>query len=533
MRRGVVAALLLIAIVVPAISAHAADRILVMPFENLKRDRRIVWLGEAAAVVVTDDLAALGASPITRPERLHAFERLQVPPAAVLTDATVIRIGQLVGAGRVIVGTLQLDGDSLIVHARSIELDAGRVQADVIERGALSDLYATFGRVARRVAPSQVRIVDDLDRQHPPVAAFENYVKGMLAETPATAINYLNTALRLDPGFDRARLALWDVYADQSDYEHALSAVAPVKPESRFGRRARFLAGMAQLDLKRYDDAFASFKKLADERPEAAVLNNLGVVQLRRNAPPQTGLPTYYFTKAADADPNDPDYVFNLGYAYWSNRDTQATIYWLREAVRLRPADGVAHYILGTALASAGSAAESAREKELARRLSSEFAQWDKRPPVDQIPKGLERVKTDVELPHVRQIVAKIGNAEQRDQQELARFYLDGARRLYDREDDREAAAELDRALYLSPYLAEAHLLLGRIHLRNGRIRESIDAFKISLWSAETAEAHAALGEAYRQNQDATAARTEAERALAMNPALAEAKALLARLDAR
>ena len=82
----------------------------------------------------------------------------------------------------------------------------------------------------------------------------------------------------------------------------------------------------------------------------------------------------------------------------------------------------------------------------------------------------------------------------QRDQQELARFYLDRGRRLFEQENDREAMAELNRALYLSPYLAEAHLLLGRSHLRSGRAREAIDALKISLWSAETAEAHVALG---------------------------------------
>jgi len=35
---------------------------------------------------------------------------------------------------------------------------------------------------------------------------------------------------------------------------------------------------------------------------------------------------------------------------------------------------------------------------------------------------------------------------------------------------------ELNHALYLSPYLAEAHLLLGRIHLRNGRVHEAIRA---------------------------------------------------------
>jgi tetratricopeptide (TPR) repeat protein len=392
--------------------------------------------------------------------------------------------------------------------------------------------------MARRIATSQgtlsapAPIPTQVEVQHPPVAAFENYIKGILAETPATAINYLHTALRQQPDFDRARLALWDVYTDQGEHEQALASVATVK-SGRYARRARFLVALSQLDLNRYEDAFATLKALADERPEAAILNDLGIVQLRRGATPQGGQPVFFFNKAVEADPGEPDYLFNLGYAYWMDRDTQAAIYWLRETVRRRPADGVAHYVLGTALAAGGGAAESAREKELARRLSSEYAQWDKRPATDPIPRGLERVKGDVELPHVQQIVTKIGSAGERDQQELARFYLDSGRRLFERESDRDAAAELERALYLSPYLAEAHLLLGRIHLRNGRIREAVDAFKISLWSAETADAHAFLGEAYRQNKDPDAARAEADRALAMNPASAEAKALIERLSGR
>jgi tetratricopeptide (TPR) repeat protein len=503
-----------------------------MPFENLKRDNRIFWLGEASAVALTDDLSALGANPITRSERQQAFERLQVPPATTLTDATVIRIGELVGADRVVVGTLQLEGDTLIARARSIAIEPGKIQADVIERGALTDLYTMFGRIARRLLPASVAATDSNGRPHPPVAAFESYVKGLLAETPATAIKYLNTALQLDATFDRARLALWDVYTDQGEHEHALAALAAVRDDSRYARRARFLKGLSQLDLNRYDDAYASFIKLTEGRPDAAVFNNLGIVQLRRGGGPP-GQAKYYFTKAAELDPDDPDYVFNLGYAYWSDRDTQATIYWLRETVRRRPVDGEAHYILGTALAASGSAAEATREKELARRLSSEFVQWDKRPASDPIPKGLARIKSDVELPHARQIVTKIGLNEQRDQQELALFYLAGGRRFYERENDRDASAELERALYLSPYLADAHLLLGRIHLRNGRIREAIDEFKIALWSTETAAGHAALGEAYRQGKDLEAARVEAERALAIDPGLEEARALMARLDGR
>jgi len=515
-----------------AVGEQPAPRILVMPFENLKREGRIFWLGEASSVLLTDYLLALGANAITRPERQAAFERLQVPPAAALTDATVIRIGQLVSATQVILGSLQLDTDTLVVRARSIALDTGRVQTDVTVRGPLQQLFETFEKIARQIAPAK-RSTDELLRLQPPITVFEHYIKGVLAETPATAINYLEAAVKEQPTFDRARLAMWDVYAEQNDHEKALAAVTPVALDSPWARRARFLAGLSQLNLKKYDEAFTTFKTLAELQPTPTVFNNLGVVQLRRGSTPQTGQPAYYFNKAAEADPDDPDYMFNLGYAYWQDRDPQAALYWLREAVRRNPADGDAHFVLGAALAFTGNTVEATREKELAKRLSSAYEQLDKRPAGEAVPKGLERVKGDVELPHASRLEKAIATNEQRDQAELARFHLDRARRLFQQENDREAESELNHALYLSPYLAEAHLLLGRIHVRNGRVRDAINAFKISLWSAETADAHAALGEAYRQSKDLAAARTEADRAFALDPASAEARQLLSRLNAR
>jgi tetratricopeptide (TPR) repeat protein len=448
-----------------------------------------------------------------------------------LSDATVIRIGQIVGAAQIVLGSLELDNDTLIVRARSIALDTGRVKTDVTVRGPLQQLFETFHQIARQIEPS-ARSTDELLRRQPPIAVFENYIKGILAETPATAINYLNAALKEQPTFDWARLALWDVYADENDHQKALAAVTPVPADSPWSRRARFLAGLSQLNLKRYDEAFATFKALADAQPTPNALNNLGVVVLRRGATSQTGPPTYFFNKAVEADPDDPDYLFNLGYAYWENRDPQGAIYWLRESVRRNPADGDAHFVLGAALAAAGNTSEAARERELAKRLSAtyEALDKDKRPGADAVPKGLERVRSDVELPHAARIEKTIAASEQRDQEEQARFRLDRGRRLFHEENDREAVVELNHAIYLSPYLAEAHLLLGRIHLRSGRLHDAINALKISLWSAESAEAHAVLGEAYRQSNDLTAARVEADRALALDPSSGEAKALIARL---
>jgi tetratricopeptide (TPR) repeat protein len=513
--------------------AAPAGRILVMPFENVTREGRIIWLSEASAVLLADNLNALGANAITREERREAFERLKVPPAASLTDATVIRIGQLVGASQVIVGTLQLEGDTLVAQARTIALEAARVQSHVTERGALPDLFAIFERMAPRLAPGSLATRESSGRPNPPVAAFENYIKGLLAETPVTAVNYLNAALQADPQFDRARLGLWEVYDEQGQHERALTAVSPVPPASPWARRARFRAGLSQINLNRFDDAFATFKTLADQRATPAVLNNLGVVQLRRGGTPQAGMPAFYFNKAAEADATESDYFFNLGYAYWSDRDTQAAIYWLREAVRRNPTDGDAHFVLGVALTAAGNTAEANREKELARRLSSTYAEWEKRPGTEAVPKRLERIKNDIELPHALRIEETLASAGQRDQQELARFYLDRARRLYQKESDTEALAELNRALFLSPYDADAHLLVGRIHLRRGRVRDAVDALKISLWSAESAAAHGVLAQAYVEARDPASARAEAERALALDPASADARQVLDRLGSK
>ena len=46
------------------------------------------------------------------------------------------------------------------------------------------------------------------------------------------------------------------------------------------------------------------------------MLNDLGIVQLRRGASADAGSAVYYLTRAADADPEQVDYQFNLGYAY-------------------------------------------------------------------------------------------------------------------------------------------------------------------------------------------------------------------------
>ena len=508
----------------------ATGRLLAAPFETT-RDPRAWWLGEGVALLLADDLNALGADVILRDERVRAFDRLQLPPQAALARGTVIKIGQLVGATTVVTGRVDLVDRTLTVHVQSLRIDTGRISLEFDERGRLDDLLAIVERAARRLVPAGAAATR-LEEARPSLPAFEQFVKGLLAETPAAQVGHLEKALSLSPGFDRARLALGRAHAVTGEWTKARDAVLAVSAGSPYGARAQFEAAVAEIGLKRYDDAFARLKALGYQTGAPEVFNNLGVIQLRRGATAKSGRSTYFFNMAFEADSAQPDYAFNLGYAYWKEQDYPAAVYWLRETVRREPGDSDAHFVMGAALEATGAATEAGRERELARRLSAAYEEQGGTAQPAAVPPGLERLRPYLDPPGARRTESALMATEQRGQRELVSFHLERGRRFFERDSDRDALTELQRAVYLSPYQAEAHLLIGRIHLRTGRIPEAVAAFKIALWSEESAVGHAALGEAYLQARNPAMARLEAERALALAPGLPEALALLERLKA-
>jgi tetratricopeptide (TPR) repeat protein len=513
-------------------TAVTASRVLVMPFETETREPRSYWLGEGSAVILTDSLLALGLPVMGREERLRSFELLRVPVVSGLSLATVLRVGQVVGASQVIVGRFTLTGESLTVRARAVVLDTGAAGAEIAESGSLADIFNIYDRLAVRLVPGSAATSTQFEGSHPPIAAFEQFVKGLLAQAPATKLTFLTEALKLAPGLQRARLAEWDVHSDLGEHQKALAAVRLVPPAHPLGRQARFLASLSLIELKRWDDAFDELVGLNAEARDAALFNNMGIVQLRRPSGSSAGRAVSYFNEAASLDGLDA--FFNLGYAYWLDGDASAAVYWLREAVRRNPADHAAHYVLAVALAATGSATEAGRERDLATQLSSTYAAWEAKSPAGTVPRGLERLRTDLAgLPDALRVENVIGAAEQRDQRQLAAFHLDAARRAYEAERDDEAMIQLRRVVYLSPYDDQAHLLLGRVYLRGGRVHDAIDALKISVWSSDTNAARLVLADAYERAGMIDKARIELRAILVRDSSNADVRARLDRLQGR
>jgi tetratricopeptide (TPR) repeat protein len=503
-----------------------------MPFENSTREPRLNWLSEGAAAALTDDLNALGAQALSRDDRLRAFEHLRVPPSATLSEATNIRIAQIVGAEQVIVGSFAVNASTLTIRVTPLRLDTGRRFPAVVESAALNDFFTLIERVARRMLPDSSVSVAAMERGHPPLAAFEQFIKGSVAENPATRVVFLKEALRYAPDYHRARLALWDVYTEQGDHKQALEVARQVAATDPLSRRARFDAALSLIHLARHGEAISELGTLNREKKDAALLNDLGVAQLRLTVNEPDSSAVEFFSEAIAANPTDPDLTFNLGYASWLAHETLAAVRWLRETVRRNPADDAAHWVLGVALQASTNAAEGQREKDLAKRLSSKYADWDrKQPGTSAAPPNLERLKTELDAVDQPRVEDAIAAVEQRDQREQAIFHLESGRRLYQAQRDGEAIGELRRAIYLSPYDRDAHLLLGRVYLRAGQIADAIDELKISIWSDDRTDARLALAEAYVLARNSDAARIELQTVLTREPSNADAKALLEKIE--
>jgi tetratricopeptide (TPR) repeat protein len=532
---------LVLAVVVSAAASTAAQtpagsRVLVMPFATTVDPAApggptaALWLGEAAAILLAERLEQAGARPLSRDDRVALFDRLRLPLSATLTRATMIRVGELVGASEIVFGQVRL-GTTVEIRAEIIRIPDGRALSGVSDSSSLTDLMGLGARLGDRIAGliGPVPAASPPRRAELPFAAFENYVKGLVASMPAAAQRFLESAMTLAPHDGRILTALWTAYTDQSQHEKALGAASAVPADGPDAFLARLHAALSLIELKRYDGAERVLRALSKERPSAAVWNALGIIALRRQpAGPGESAATHFARAVAD-QPSVTDYHFNLGYARALAHDVGAAILTLRDAVRRNTADADAHLVLSALLAGAGKVAEAAREFELARVLGPSLDPAPTTLPAS-VPAGLERVSSDLDRP----VFTALEAAFERTLPRLGSAhgpYLIRGQNLAKAGQDLEAVTDLRRAIYLAPYEDQAHLALGQLYQRTGRLADAIDEFKVAIWCRETVAGRIAIGTALLESGDRDGARREATRALALAPDSAAARELLRRID--
>jgi tetratricopeptide (TPR) repeat protein len=338
----------------PAEPAEVHGRLLlVLPFENRTEGAtpgsgaadagNQGWISEAFPDVLNRRLNSAGFLTISRGDRLYAFDHLGLPLNLQPSRATAIRIAQTLDADYVIFGSYSLANNQLTADAQVLDVSGLRLGTAVDQKGdpdhLLDALNSLAWQVTRQLDPKYA--VEEptflaADRNlHED--AFQDYIQGLVAESPAQQIQHLRDAVRLDPGFASAWLALGRAYFTNQDFEQAASTLGRLPKNDPNALQADFYRGLACFYTGNYREAEDAFAFVSMRLPLPEVVNNQGVAASRRGKDAAA-----LFQQAIVADPRDADYHFNLAVALTHRNDTAGALKELDETMKLRPQDAEA-----------------------------------------------------------------------------------------------------------------------------------------------------------------------------------------------
>jgi tetratricopeptide (TPR) repeat protein len=329
------------------------------------------WIGESIAETLREAAGARGLATLERNELLDGYRRLKLRERVQLTDASVLKIGETLDAEQMVAGTFEYQRllvdhgaehapggtrGSLRISARVYDRRRMRQTPEFSESGALEDLATLEAHLAWRalslLAPEIAPPESEFRSLRAPIRldAEENYIRGLLAETPELKEKYFTQAARLDARFAHPAYQLGQLHYNRKEYKQAADWLEKVGSSDIHYREANFLLGLARFRSGDYAAAQKAFQMIVIVVPLSAVYNNLGASESRRNLPQALD----DFKRALEGDLSDSDYHFNLGYALWKKGDFTAAADRFRSVLERVPEDEMSTLLLGRCLKKQG-----------------------------------------------------------------------------------------------------------------------------------------------------------------------------------
>ena len=525
--------------------ATATDTIVSMPFENQSARAEYNWVGESFAATLSDLLDRPGMVAIRPDERNVAYKQEGLPPTAILTRATMIKIAERAGANLVVMGTYRIAGEgresTITISARVIDIREGRLVGREYNRGGpLLDLQKLQGDLAYEILyqhnPALPFSRDQIVTQatQAPIGAYESYVKGTLTHDIPARIDFLERAIKefsekTSSRYVPAIFELGRVHYEGADYKEALDQLLLVDAKDPRYDEAQFYIGVASDALGQTDKAIVAQQALAVRLPLYEVYNNIGVFLIKKKLYPDA---INHLKPAVEAAPRDTDTLFNLGYAYFLAKDYANAATVLKQESERRPSDGEAFYILSKTQTALNDQASATASSDQAKKLLTTFAQWETKGAP-----GLARIKTTFSKANYYRYKREVDerlNVQTRiaSQPPQAESLLESARRAFFAGRDEEALIQLGKLLQTAPQNHDAHLLMGRVYERRGDFERALNALKAAVfWNPRLVAAHVLLGRIAVLKNDCPGAQASVGRAFQVDPNDQDAHALKRLID--
>ena len=520
---------------------------LVFPFENAGASSRLDWLSEGLEELTIQRLSAAGQQVYTHAGRTEELDRSGLPSTAKLSRASMLRIAQNMDADYIVFGRYLSDGQSLTIESQILRISPIRLLPAIQETGSLNSLMELHLKMLWRMLAANdhayPRSLEEFSKAQRPLRldAFEHYIRGLLANDDDARLRELREAARLEPQWPDPDFAIGDAYYSRRDCDSALPWFAKVSKTHDRYVEAVFATGVCRLLMNQPDQAEAVLASLQNDLrsdlvsgadlPE--VLNDLALSRARQG---KTAAAMADLRRAAELDPDEDDYPFNLGLLALGSKDFAAAVEYFRDAARREPDSAENRALMILALEQAGKKAEADEERETA----TETFGPDGLPVVRLDAKKdaithLERVHPDLDTTALRLEIASAGDSAsapaasaaedtprahiRRGRQELSAGRVD------------KAEIEFRAALAADAGSASGHDGLAEVFRRRGQLEDCTKELQASLQIRDSAVVRTTLARVYLEQEKLDLARTELERALKLAPKYSDAKALLESLQ--
>jgi tetratricopeptide (TPR) repeat protein/TolB-like protein len=487
--------------------ALAGQTVLVVPFENQSKAPGLEWIGDSFPELLQQRLNSPTLYVLSREDRIRAYDRMGIPVNLRPSRATIYRIAEQLDADYVVVGEYNFDGRIFTTTAQLLDMRRARLLPGLTESGPLLELISVQTALAWDVLhtlfPALATSRETYIARAPVVRldAFESYIKGLSASGEEQQVQCLRDATRLSPTYSPALLRLGEAYYHEHLYDQAISSLARIPENDPAANEARFYLGLAAYYQGDFPRAESAFQLVASRLPLSEVYNDLGVAVDHRDNKAAAAC----FEKALAADPNDPDYHFNLGVELYRMADLAGASRQLRETVSLKPEDAEARSLLETLAAVSNNGGSS------------------KTP--------LPRIRANYDENSFRQLAMKIdAAAEQRltrtDAHIHARYHSDRGRQLLDQGFISEAEREFREAITLNPSSAEAHAgLASALEAKHDDVGARSEA-EAALRLLQSPEPLLVLAQLDLRDNKIEAAAQKVDQVLRLDPSNAAAQAL-------
>jgi tetratricopeptide (TPR) repeat protein len=517
---------------------------LVFPFQNSGPSSRLDWLSEGLEELTIQGLSSAGEQVYSHSWRLGELERYGIPTTAKLSRATMLHVAEDLDADFVVFGTFNFDGKNLMIDSRLLRVNPAALLPPLHESGPLETVMDLHTRLMWRMLSENDHAyplsLTEFSQMYRAIRldAFEHYIRGLIANDDETRLRELREAVRLEPEWVEPNYALGEAYFTKRDCASALPSYAKVpKTHDRY-LEALFSIGVCRLTMNQPDqaeEAFATLQTLLRSSSAPGVdfpevLNNLAIAKARQNKFP---VAQEDLRRASALDPDEDDYPFNLGLIAILEGDFNGAAAQFREASHREPDIPEDRSLLIAALEKAGKQEEADQERNAAlEAFGPNGVTTTHLDAKNDSLMHIERVTTEIDPETLRfEMESAEARAATTGTQDTPATHLRRARQDLSGGQLDAAEHEYHVTLATDKGNASAHLGLGEIARRQGRLDDAVKELRLSLEARDSAMVRTTLARVYLEQKKPALARMEVEHALKLAPNYTEAKQLLEHLQ--